>query len=93
MKNKNFYVYILLCKNNSYYTGYTNDLEKRYHSHLNGTASKYTRSFPPIKIAQHWEFNNKSTAMRIERYIKKLPRKQKEQLIISPALLANIFGI
>ncbi len=84
-----FYVYILHCRNNSYYTGYTNNLEKRYQAHVNGTASKYTRSFPPIKIAQQWEFSDKSSAMKVEIYIKKLSRAQKEALILSPSLLAE----
>lgn len=82
------WVYILLCHNNTYYTGYTTNLDKRYASHLNGTASKYTRSFKPIKIAQSWIINgDKSLAMKIERHIKKLSRSQKERLISHPELL------
>lgn len=88
MNEKNYWVYILHCENNSYSTGYTTNLFKRYQSHLNGTGCKYTRSFKPIKIAQHWKLiSDKSSAMKIERYIKKLSRIQKEALIISPSLL------
>ena len=86
--NKCYWVYILYCVNNSYYTGYTIDLEKRYAAHMNGTASKYTRSFKPIKIAQSWKINgDKSLAMRLERRIKNLSHSEKEKIISSPDLM------
>ena len=85
--NKYFWVYILYCKNNCYYTGYTTNLIKRYEAHLNGTASKYTRSFKPIRIAQYWQINNKSQAMQLENFIKKLSRQDKEKIIAQPNLL------
>lgn len=91
MSKKQYWVYILHCENNSYYTGYTTDLVKRYASHLKGTGSKYTRSFKPYHIAQCWElFCDKATAMKIERHIKRLSRTQKENLIASPALLSEL---
>jgi putative endonuclease len=85
----NYWVYILFCENNSYYTGYTNNLEKRYQSHLDGTGKcKYTRSFKPIKIAQSWQIKEeKAYAMKVERYIKKLSRADKDKLIREPELL------
>jgi len=86
---KSYWVYILLCDNESYYTGYTDNLEKRYSQHLNGSGKcKYTRSFKPITIAQCWIINgDKLLAMQLERYIKKLSRKQKMHLISQPASL------
>ncbi len=85
MSDKTYWVYILRCSNQSYYTGYTNNLEKRFQEHLTGKGSKYTRSFKPISIAQSWEIKgDKSIAMRIERYIKQLSKIQKEQLILNP---------
>ena len=90
MKNDFYWVYILHCENNTYYTGYTNDLAKRYKSHINGTGKcKYTRSFKPLGIAQCWKINgDKSLAMQIERYIKKLSRIEKEKIIARPAMLS-----
>jgi len=86
--NKSYWVYILLCKNGAYYTGYTTDLERRFKEHLTGTAKcKYTRSFKPIKIAQSWQINHLETAKRLESYIKKMSRREKERLILSPELL------
>lgn len=89
-----FWVYILECENNSFYVGYTTDLLRRYQEHLRGTkACKYTRSFKPRSIAQSWSINgDKALAMRVERYVKRLTKSAKQQLIISPGLLIKIFG-
>ncbi|WP_133137525.1 GIY-YIG nuclease family protein [Legionella rowbothamii] len=85
MSEKIYWVYILRCANQSYYTGYTDNLEKRFQEHLSGKGSKYTRSFKPTAIAQNWMIKTgKPIAMRIERYIKKLSKAQKEQLIANP---------
>lgn len=89
--NKHYWVYILYCENNSYYTGYTTDLIKRYQAHLNGKACKYTRSFKPINIAQHWKlFCEKRIAMKLERDIKKLSRQDKEKIIDKPNLVYTL---
>lgn len=90
MDNEHYWVYILHCKNDTYYTGYTNDLAKRYQSHVNGTGKcKYTRSFKPLCIAQCWNINgDKSLAMQVERYIKKLSRSKKEKIIARPSTLS-----
>ena len=92
MDDAGFWVYILLCDNNTYYTGYTNDLEKRYLSHVEGTGGcKYTRSFKPLRIAQSWHIKGgKAEAMKVEREIKKLSRATKEQLIHDPSLLKTL---
>jgi len=88
---KKNWVYILLCENGSFYTGYTNDLAKRYRAHLAGTGlCKYTRSFKPLCIAQCWEIaDSKALALKIERQIKKLSRSEKEKIICSPSLLLD----
>lgn len=88
-----YYVYILLCKNNAYYTGYTNDIRRRYQEHCRGTYKcKYTRSFKPVAIAHVWCIvNNKSMAMKIERYIKSMNQTKKSQIIANPELLTRKF--
>ena len=88
MSEKSYWVYILHCDNQSYYTGYTDNLEKRFHAHISGKASKYTRSFKPLAIAQSWEIKgDKSLAMKFERQIKKLSKNEKENLIRNPEYL------
>lgn len=95
MAIQRYWVYMLYCENNTLYTGYTNDLLKRYQSHVNGTGRcKYTRSFKPLYIAQCWEITgDKSLAMKVERYIKALPKKEKTQIIASPRTISKIYGI
>lgn len=90
MSKKDYWVYILLCENQSYYTGYTDNLERRYRSHVNGTGKcKYTRSFKPVTIAQSWLIDgDKILAMQLEREIKKKTREQKIRIIKNPETLS-----
>ncbi|MCX7116117.1 MAG: GIY-YIG nuclease family protein [Gammaproteobacteria bacterium] len=88
MIDQDYWVYILQCENNTYYTGYTNDLAKRYQAHMDGVGSKYTRSFKPLKIAQSWEIHGgKALAMAVERYIKTLSRREKEEIVADPSMI------
>lgn len=78
-----FYVYILLCMDGSFYTGYTKDLDERTRQHENGKGAKYTKAHRPQKIAYVELFNSRSSAMKRERAIKKLTHQQKHDLISS----------
>lgn len=92
MNKATYWVYILLCNNGSYYTGYTQDLDRRYHEHITGTGGcKYTRSFKPLCIAQSWSLPDKTTAMKIEKFIKNMSRAEKEKLIQFPGKLVSIY--
>lgn len=84
---KDYYVYILLCENGNYYTGYTTDIEKRYREHCNGSLKcRYTRSYPPKEISVCWKFrsDSASSALKLENAIKKLTRTGKNDLINNP---------
>lgn len=87
-----YYIYILECSNNAYYTGYTTDLLRRYQEHIKGSNKcKYTRSFPPRHIAACWRVDSElSHALHIEKFIKTLSRKQKIALIAEPLLLIQL---
>ncbi len=78
-----FCVYILLCSDGSFYTGYTKDLEARTKLHLNGNGAKYTKSHKPQKIAYTELFGSRGEAMKREREIKKLSHQQKQDLVNS----------
>jgi len=75
------YTYILRCKDNSLYTGWTNDLEKRIGVHNAGKGAKYTKVRLPVELVYYEEFNTKEEAMRREYVIKKMSKIQKEKLI------------
>ena len=66
---------------------------RRFKEHLSGTAKcKYTRSFKPVRVAQCWQVHgNKSVAMKIEKYIKKISKKEKTQFVNFPDLLIQLF--
>ncbi len=72
-----WFVYILLCQDNSLYTGITNDLQARFQAHQSGKASKYTRAHPPIKVIYQESVLDKSSALKRELEIKSWTRLQK----------------
>jgi len=78
-----FYVYILLCVDRSFYTGYTKDLDARTRQHQNGNGAKYTKSHKPDSLVYVESFDSRSRAMKREREIKKLSHQQKQDLIVS----------
>lgn len=75
------YVYILKCRDNSLYCGYTNNLDKRLNYHNSGKASKYTRSRLPVRYIYIKAFNTKPQALSYEYKIKQLSRTKKLKLI------------
>lgn len=75
------YVYIVECRDKTYYTGWTNDLEKRLDAHNKGLGAKYTKARLPLKLKYFEEFNTKEEAMKREYEIKQMTRKEKELLI------------
>jgi len=78
-----FYVYILLCCDGSFYTGYTKDVETRLRLHQIGRGARYTRIHKPQKLVYFEEYTSRSLAMKREREIKKLSHQQKQVLIDS----------
>jgi len=76
-----FYVYMVKCKNGTYYTGYTNNLENRIKLHNNGNGAKYLKGKSPVQLIYAKEYKYFKNALHAERNIKKLTRRDKELLI------------
>src|SRR3990167_422871 len=72
-----WYVYILLCSDNSLYTGTSDDMEKRFQNHLSGKGAKYTRSHKPVKIIYKESFPTRGAALSREIKIKSWSRNKK----------------
>lgn len=72
-----WFVYILLCSDNSLYTGYSNNVKKRFLEHESGKGAKYTKSHKPIKIIYTEKFVSKLEALKREREIKSWDRNKK----------------
>lgn len=75
------YTYIIKCGDGTLYTGWTNNLEKRFNDHCNGKGAKYTRGREPLELVYYETFEDKKEAMKREYAIKKLQRNKKEELI------------
>ncbi len=71
------FVYMLRCKDDSLYTGWTNDLEHRLAMHRSGKGAKYTRGRGPLTLVYTEELPDKTSAMRRECELKALTRQQK----------------
>ena len=80
------YVYILRCADDTYYTGWTNNLTARLAAHNRGTdGAKYTRSRRPVRLAYCEVLPDQSAAMKREAAIKRMARAEKQKLIDSLA--------
>ena len=76
-----YYVYILRCKDGSYYTGHAKNVERRVEMHKKGRGAKYTRIHEPEELVFVEKFESRGEAMRRERRIKTLSHNKKQQLI------------
>ena len=80
---KKYIVYILKCRDGSFYTGYTNNMERRLQEHNSGKGSRYTRGRAPVKLVHIEKFRTRKEAVNRELEIKKFTRKAKRELIRS----------
>jgi len=80
----NWQVYIILCKDNSLYTGITTDVQRRFAQHLTGTGAKYFRGHSPLRLVYLEDGHDRSSASRREAEIKKLRPEDKRRLIEFP---------
>lgn len=76
-----WFVYIIECSDGSFYTGITNDLERRRQQHNEGTASRYTRSRRPVTLRYQEICESRSQALIRECSLRLLNRKEKEDLV------------
>ncbi len=72
-----WYVYLLWCRNGSYYAGITNDVPARYAAHAAGRGARYTRAFPPVELLGSRPFPDRASASRAEWQLKRLPKSRK----------------
>lgn len=76
-----WFVYILLCSDKSFYTGISNNPQKRFLDHQAGKGGRYTRSHKPVRIiySEHWE--SKTEALKREKQIKGWSRNKKIEIL------------
>jgi putative endonuclease len=81
--SKNWFVYIMLCSDDSLYTGITNDLQRRFNQHCKAQGAKYFRGRQPVKIIFAEDGHDRSSASKRECAIKRLSRAEKLSLCAS----------
>jgi putative endonuclease len=79
--HKSHFVYVLSCADGSLYTGYTTELLRRLRKHNDGKGAKYTRGRGPLELMYWEEGTDRSWGLKREEEIKRLSRRQKEELI------------
>lgn len=76
-----WWIYIVQCADHTFYTGSSPDVTNRVLTHNSGRGAKYTRSRLPVSLVYTERFSTQSEAFKREAAIKKMTRKEKENLI------------
>ena len=74
-------VYVLRCGDETFYTGYTTDVERRVREHAAGEGAKYTRGRTPLELVHVEGFSSRSAAMSREYEFKQRSRTEKERVV------------
>ena len=82
MENEEHYFYVVSCKDDSLYAGYTNNLKRRIKLHNDGKGAKYTCARRPVRLVYSKGFSTKSEAMKAEYAFKQWDRKKKLNYLI-----------
>ena len=89
--SEHFFVYLLELRGGALYTGHTRDIAERLRRHAQGSGSRLTRNFRPLRLARCWRLRGgRATAMRVEAFIKSRPRAEKLDLVRNPTLLGRL---
>lgn len=77
----NWHVYVILCSDDSLYTGITMDIERRFRQHSEGKGAKYFRGRVPLRVVYREENHSRCSAAREEYRIKRMNRTEKERMV------------
>ncbi len=80
MAEKEYYTYMVHCRDGTLYSGFTTDMKKRLAAHNDGSGAKYTRSRRPVRLVWSYIFTDEGDARSCEYRLKKLTRRQKKVL-------------
>lgn len=90
---KDFFSYLLMCSDGTLYSGSTVNPEMRLRVHNEGRGARYTRGRRPVRMAALWLWPDWSTALRAERRVKELSRRQKLLLAQNPRQIRAFFQV
>jgi putative endonuclease len=80
-EDRNWQVYIVLCSDDSLYTGITTNMQRRFRQHAEGSGAKYFRGRQPLKVVYLETDHNRASASKREAQVKALTRSEKELLL------------
>jgi len=89
---QDWYLYLIRCRDGSLYTGITTDVDRRLAEHQSGKGSKYLRGRSPLILVFQKELGSKNLALAMENKVKKLTKKQKEELIRDKTLIDELIS-
>ncbi|MEN5424946.1 GIY-YIG nuclease family protein [Stenotrophomonas pennii] len=72
-----WFLYLLECRDGSYYAGISTDVQARFAAHQAGKGARYTRSRPPVQVLAVRQYPDRAQASRAEWQLKKQPRARK----------------
>jgi putative endonuclease len=78
-----WWLYLLLCSDNSIYVGIAKDADARFKMHCRGSGAKYTRTHPPVRLLARQKYPDHRSAAQAEFAVKRLTPTQKRQLALS----------
>lgn len=81
VKETKSYMYVVRCADNTLYTGYTTDINRRLKTHNAGKGAKYTKTRLPVELIYFESFDDKSSAMKAEAAFKRKNRQAKLKYI------------
>jgi len=89
---KRWFLYLIRCNEGSLYTGITTDVDRRLVEHKNDSlkGAKYLRGKSPLFLVWQAEVEDRSTALKLENRVKKLSRREKEDLINKKITIQDI---
>ncbi|WP_245579514.1 GIY-YIG nuclease family protein [Aliagarivorans taiwanensis] len=88
---ENWSVYMIRTRHGHLYTGITNDVERRFHSHQHASqGAKFLKGKGPLLLVFQQKVGSKSQAARYEYRIKRLPKRCKESLVAGTAALDEL---
>jgi len=87
-----WWVYVIECESGAWYTGVSNDVERRFRQHVEGKGAKYMRMDKPKRVVAAQEFSSKGEALKSEAALKALTRSAKSEWIEQNAYPRKVGG-
>jgi len=86
-----WFIYLIRCQNGHLYTGISTDVARRFTEHQRGKGAKYLRGKGPLELVYQQKIGTRSAALKAEATVKKMPKKDKENMIQATLHAATVY--